>query len=280
MSRSSSPRRTRARLPCGSPCAGQPSSPPRTPDQRRRARHPRLPPRRLRAFEGEGDLLRGFRHRWIDGEDLHALFDGIRRTRDRHGSLEGLFRSGDEGSLGGALDAFQDALRGRSRRRGVRFLLPRPAEGSACKRPLLFLRWVARPDDGADLGLWSALDPARLLVPLDTHVYRIAYWLGLTDRKRPSWRTAEEVTAALRAFDPADPVRFDFRPRPPRHREGVSPATGGGTLRPLPPDPLVSRLGRYHSIPSSLPSDSAHCSASFVVSKVSPGTISLRAQRV
>jgi uncharacterized protein (TIGR02757 family) len=92
----------------------------------------------------------------------------------------------------------------------MRWLLPRPADGSACKRPLLFLRWVARPDDGVDLGLWTALDPARLVVPLDTHVHRIGYWIGLTSRRTASWRTALEVTAALRALDPADPTRFDF----------------------------------------------------------------------
>jgi adenine-specific DNA glycosylase len=68
---------------------------------------------------------------------------------------------------------------------------------------------VRRPD-GADLGLWRRVDPARLVVPLDTHVHRIAYWLGLTGRRNPSWRTAVEVTDALREIDPRDPVRFDF----------------------------------------------------------------------
>ena len=76
-------------------------------------------------------------------------------------------------------------------------------------RPLLFLRWVVR-NGGEDLGLWRRVDPARLVVPLDTHVHRIAYWLGLTSRKTPSWRTALEVTAALREADPEDPARFDF----------------------------------------------------------------------
>lgn len=164
----------------------------------------------IRALDGERALLSTFRHRWVDGRDLGLLLDAIARCREREGGLEALFRKGDRGDLRPALDAFMNALRGRARRRGLRFLLPRPQEGSACKRPLLFLRWVVRPDDGADLGLWTSVDPARLLVPLDTHVHRIAYWLGFTGRRTPTWKTAEEVTASLRRYDPADPVRFDF----------------------------------------------------------------------
>lgn len=164
----------------------------------------------LRAVDGDRAVLRGFRHRWIDGRDVARLLDGIGRARSHHGSLEELFLAGDDGDLGRALDRFCDALRGPRPSRGLRFLLPRPADGSACKRPLLFLRWVVRPDDGADLGLWRRVDPARLVVPLDTHVHRIAFWLGLTDRRTPGWRTALDVTRALRRIDPRDPVRFDF----------------------------------------------------------------------
>jgi endonuclease III len=61
-----------------------------------------------------------------------------------------------------------------------------------------------------DLGLWKRVSPAALLVPIDAHVGRIARHLGLTKRTDQTWRTAEEVTAALRVLDPEDPVRFDF----------------------------------------------------------------------
>ncbi|MGH7162910.1 MAG: DUF2400 family protein, partial [Planctomycetota bacterium] len=142
--------------------------------------------------------------------DLARLLRRQRELRSRHGSLEELFLRGDTGDLATALDAFCEALRGPRPTRGVRFLLPRPSDGSACKRPLLFLRWVARRDDGVDLGLWRRVRPDRLIVPLDTHVHRIAYWLGLTARRSPSWRAALDVTQALRAYDPADPARYDF----------------------------------------------------------------------
>jgi uncharacterized protein (TIGR02757 family) len=90
------------------------------------------------------------------------------------------------------------------------FLLPLPSRGSACKRLNLFLRWMVRPADGVDFGLWRGVRPAQLLMPLDTHVWRIARALGLTARRTADWRAAVEITDALRRIDPQDPVRFDF----------------------------------------------------------------------
>jgi uncharacterized protein (TIGR02757 family) len=61
-----------------------------------------------------------------------------------------------------------------------------------------------------DLGVWPGISSSVLVVPLDTHLARIARHLGLTDRRDMSWRTAEEITGNLRRLDPEDPVRFDF----------------------------------------------------------------------
>ncbi len=74
----------------------------------------------------------------------------------------------------------------------------------------MFLRWVVRPDDGIDLGLWRGVSTAQLIVPLDTHTARISRLLGLSQRRTADWKMAREVTAALRRLDPKDPVRFDF----------------------------------------------------------------------
>ncbi|MEY2667761.1 MAG: hypothetical protein RJA59_399, partial [Pseudomonadota bacterium] len=94
--------------------------------------------------------------------------------------------------------------------KGLRHLCPDPAAGGAAKRWNLYLRWMVRGPDGVDLGIWRGVPPSALVVPLDTHVARVARRLGLTRRKDLSWRTAEEVTAALRVADAEDPVRFDF----------------------------------------------------------------------
>jgi uncharacterized protein (TIGR02757 family) len=71
------------------------------------------------------------------------------------------------------------------------------------------LRWVVRPADGVDLGLWS-VDPANLLIPVDVHIHRLGRNLGLTRARVPSWRAAEEITRALARLDPADPTGYDM----------------------------------------------------------------------
>ena len=64
--------------------------------------------------------------------------------------------------------------------------------------------------DGVDPGVWRSVDPSRLVIPLDTHVARIARYVGLLRRKSADWRAALELTAELRAMDAADPVRYDY----------------------------------------------------------------------
>lgn len=153
--------------------------------------------------------LAGFRYRWIGGRDLLDLCDVIGGVQARHGSLGAIFAPGPlRASLASAVDAMRRVGgEGISRRRGPWFTSP--ADGSACKRWCMLLRWMARTE-APDLGRWTHLDPADLVIPLDTHVMRVAGFLGLTARRTPGWATAEEVTAALRALDPRDPVRFDF----------------------------------------------------------------------
>ena len=152
-----------------------------------------------------------FRHRFQTCRELSALLLGIKAVLKRHGSLEACFAAGLERGAQTAADALA-ALVGElhrpvSGRAG--HLLPHPAKGSACKRLNLFLRWMIRCDD-VDVGVWSAMPAAMLLVPLDTHMHRIGLELALTRRKAADVRTAVEMTAAFRAIRPDDPVRYDF----------------------------------------------------------------------
>ena len=89
------------------------------------------------------------------------------------------------------------------------FLLPSPESGSPCKRLNLFLRWMIRTD-GIDLGLWKEISTARLIIPLDTHIGRVAYRMRWIDTPSLSWRKAEKITDVLRQFHAEDPVRYDF----------------------------------------------------------------------
>ena len=77
------------------------------------------------------------------------------------------------------------------------------------KRLNLFLRWMVRRDD-VDPGGWDSVSRGRLVVPLDTHLFRIARTLGFTDRKSADLAAALEITDRFREIAPDDPVRYDF----------------------------------------------------------------------
>jgi uncharacterized protein (TIGR02757 family) len=64
--------------------------------------------------------------------------------------------------------------------------------------------------DAIDLGVWTSVSPARLIVPLDTHVIRVGRCLRLSDTSVRAGKMAAEITASLRAIQPLDPIRFDF----------------------------------------------------------------------
>jgi uncharacterized protein (TIGR02757 family) len=177
----------------------------------------------VRSFEPARDrtAIDPLVHRWIRGRDLVALLLVLQRMLRESGSIEQFFVAGDDPSapdIGPALDAFSTralqtdlkAAYGRMPKRpGVCYFFPRPSAGSACKRLNLFLRWMVR-SDAIDLGVWSAVSPARLIIPLDTHVIRLGRCLRLTRYVSPGWKMAAEITSSLRALDHADPVRYDF----------------------------------------------------------------------
>lgn len=166
-------------------------------------------------------------HRWVRGADLCNVVAAIAAVQAEAGSLGAVLEAAfepDHDDVGPALDALICRLLAAAVAvagvatpsalpRGTKNLLPRPADGSACKRWNLLLRWMVRlPGAGAggvDLGRWR-LPPDRLVIPLDVHVGRIAGLLGLTNRTDGSWTTAAEVTRSLRRLHNSDPLRYDF----------------------------------------------------------------------
>ncbi len=91
----------------------------------------------------------------------------------------------------------------------IKTLLPDYRKNSAFKRFFLFLRWMIRKDD-VDLGIWQGISPERLIVPLDTHMFRIAKMLNFTKRKVSDLKTAIEITENFKLISPEDPVKYDF----------------------------------------------------------------------
>jgi uncharacterized protein (TIGR02757 family) len=166
--------------------------------------------------------LRAMVHRWTRGVDLAALLWILRQMLEQSGSIEKFFVEGLDAAdedIGPALDRFSTRAlamdlrpaygRRLPKRPGACYFFPRPSAGSACKRLNLFLRWMVRRD-AIDLGVWTRVPRSKLIVPLDTHVIRLGRCLRLTNYVSPGWKMAADITRALRALDPEDPVRFDF----------------------------------------------------------------------
>ncbi len=169
----------------------------------------------------DGPAFARFLYRFNRPRDVVAFCVAARGLLARHGTLEKLFLSGDpdeRGPIGAALERFARAFleadlagvfpRGRLSR-GYRHLFPLPSAGGPCKRMHLFLRWMVRREP-PDFGLWTAVSPARLLMPVDTHVENMSRAIGLTRRRSRTWKMAEEITARLALVDQSDPVKYDF----------------------------------------------------------------------
>lgn len=155
--------------------------------------------------------LEGFRHRYVTGVEMASLLNGVGALLREHGSIGACFAALDnpeDPTLLPALIRFVHLLRSCGTVE-KNYLLPDPALGSACKRWFMYLRWMVRADD-VDLGLWSGLGAHRLIVPVDTHMHRVALGLGLTQRKNADLKTALEITRAFQVVCPEDPVRYDF----------------------------------------------------------------------
>jgi len=173
--------------------------------------------------------LAGFVYRFQRADDLPRFTAAMHRVRRKYGTLAGAFAAGVDPSApdyADAMAAFAAALRSEMQgplTYGLRYLVPTTADGGAAKRMALYLRWMIRPADGMDLGTWSgaenplttgagraALEPGRLLAPLDTHLARIARYIGLTERRTTDLATARSITRALKVLDPMDPLKYEM----------------------------------------------------------------------
>jgi len=162
----------------------------------------------------------GFKHRFNNAEDMALLAAALGEFYKKYGSLEKAFMAGMPDKKTPLQDGINDfrsrlvdyAVKRSGLKRAPRsflWLVP-SAEKGTCKRICMYLRWMARPSDCIDFGIWKSLSPSRLIIPVDTHIARMGARLGLTKRKISDWKMAEEITESLKKFDPDDPVKYDF----------------------------------------------------------------------
>ncbi len=169
----------------------------------------------------DSKLFLGIKYRFNENGDIICLLFLLHNILKKYYSLENAFRtfySPDDPDVGrgltGLMDAFMNTdtsqVYGKDLRPpGLGQFFPSPAKGSACKRANLFLRWMVRDRD-IDFGIWKGIPKNKLIIPLDTHIARISRCLGLTARRTQDWKTAAEITRALKKLDPDDPMKYDF----------------------------------------------------------------------
>jgi uncharacterized protein (TIGR02757 family) len=150
-------------------------------------------------------------HRTFFARDFKYICRGLKSIYSKHGTMETLFTGCTVWDGIERLRSEMAAANGGATTRHISNPIAQKGKpASACKRMHMMLRWLCRKDGVVDLGIWDAVSPAGLMIPLDVHVARTARLLGMISRKQNDRRTVEELTAELRKLSPDDPVKYDF----------------------------------------------------------------------
>jgi uncharacterized protein (TIGR02757 family) len=172
----------------------------------------------------DGKKFSSFIYRFNSGEDIACLLYFMKQILENFGSIQDFFIAGyreEDRNIKESLQSFVERVLSLDtspyyrttsslQKTGIKFFFPSPKDGSPCKRLNLYLRWMARDDDGLDVGAWEKVSPDKLIIPLDTHIARLSRYLGLTRRRSHDWKMAEEITDGLKMLDPEDPIKYDF----------------------------------------------------------------------
>jgi len=139
-------------------------------------------------------------YRFISYSDMNELFSCLKACYLNHPDMETAV-----GSFGHSHPAL-----GLQELFGHIHYIPPVDSSSACKRIHMFLRWMCRQNSPVDIGIWKSVDPAELLIPLDTHVHNMGLKLGITERKTADMITARQIYHFFKKIFPDDPGRGDF----------------------------------------------------------------------
>jgi uncharacterized protein (TIGR02757 family) len=162
-------------------------------------------------------------YRFQTNDDLIALFIAIKRLKADY-SLEDIFYKGyiNKGNVLEGIITIISALETiyPYKSQGYKFLIGSQPKldsqgnikhigNSPYKRYNMFLRWMVRCDN-LDMGLWEKVDKKDLILPLDTHTFKVGQKLGLLTRKTYDLKSAILITDKLKEFDKNDPIKYDF----------------------------------------------------------------------
>jgi len=162
-------------------------------------------------------------YRFQNHEDISAFFIAIKRLK-KDKSLEEIFKIGydkNHNVLEGISEIIQSVLEVYEYySAGYKFLVGTPPKrdkngkikyigNSPYKRYNMFLRWMVRKDN-LDMGLWKNVNTKDLILPLDTHTFKVSQKLGLLTRKTYDLQSAIFITEELKKFNNEDPMKYDF----------------------------------------------------------------------
>ncbi len=155
-------------------------------------------------------------YRFQKSEDVIALFIALKRLK-KTTTLEDVFKQGysDNFSVIDGINSLVSTIKDLNPHttQGYNFLISKVTTktkgAGALKRWMMYLRWMVR-DDNIDMGLWDEIDKADLIMPLDTHTFKVGQKLGLLKRKTYDLEAAIELTNTLKTFDKNDPLKYDF----------------------------------------------------------------------
>jgi uncharacterized protein (TIGR02757 family) len=171
-------------------------------------------PHQFIVHHAETDLKRFLRfvHRTFNATDLLYFIYFLHHHYNHSHTLEDAFVPGEHRhDLGDALRHFHNYFFSLEHPTRTHKHVATPQRQSACKRLNMYLRWMVRKDDkGVDFGLWTRLKPSQLVCPLDVHVARVAWRLGLLPTHQANWQNALYLTQQLKQMNPDDPVVYDF----------------------------------------------------------------------
>ena len=151
--------------------------------------------------------LKGFYYRFQKDGDIILLFESLRKIYGDFGSMGAMLKTYYRGDVREALWAVRQHLFHDND--ALTFFFPRFSTTNPLKRWNLYLRWMVRKD-AIDRGLWDFIDRSNLVIPLDTHLFKIGRCFGWTKRASQSYAAALEITDVLKNLSPDDPLKYDF----------------------------------------------------------------------
>jgi len=184
--------------------------------------------------------MKGFVHRTLCDTDALWMMGVWSDYIRQFGSLQGMFEGP---TVGDGLARYASLMKeGLPLKDRLRKHFASPLQGSACKRMVMFLRWMVRKDEaGVDLGIWSLWGPDQLLLPLDVHADRTARSLGLLPPGQGvGWKEVVMLGEAARRIHPKDPALLDFALfglGEEANRTGLTPVEVLDRFRRAPVDP-------------------------------------------